>query len=315
MKKVLITGGSGFIGTHLSKFLISKNYDVSVIDIIKPDFPISGVKYYLADVRSKKEIEEYVSSVDVIFHFAAIVSVPLCEEKIIDSYNTNFSGTLNILEIMAENSRAHKKVPLFIFASSAAVYGDSSSPNISVCETNLLPLPKSFYCAQKVSSEHAIRIFSNKFAIPALIFRFFNVYGPNQKIDSQYSGVISIFMRALKNGENLKIHGDGMQTRDFVSVYDVIRACYLVLHELDTKECNGDVINIGSGHSITILELAQKVQEIGGRKVQIEYTPPRVGDVKYSQADVSLAKSKINWEPKIEFVDGLKELFETLCPH
>lgn len=193
-QRIIITGGSGFIGGHLCKALIDDGYEVTVIDIVPPRRAIPRAKYEIFDVRDERKVEKVIANADVVFHFAATVSVPLCEENIVEGYSNNVLGTLSILNAILKS----KNFPRIFFSSSAAVYSTACNESVALCEEEGV-MPSSHYAFQKRTAEKLIKLFFKKYKIPSLIFRFFNVYGPFQKKDSPYSGVITIFLTVFEN--------------------------------------------------------------------------------------------------------------------
>jgi UDP-glucose 4-epimerase len=313
-KKILVTGGAGFIGTHLCKALVESGFNVVVLDLKNPKTKIENVKYVVGDARDFSTVFSIVKDVDFIFHLAALVSVPLCEKDPIESYSHNFFATLNVLESIRKVSVEGKKVKL-VFSSSAAVYGNIGSLNKGLSEEQVERNFMSFYAAQKYASEQAILQYYRCFNVESLIFRFFNVYGEGQDPTSPYSGVISIFTKKALLGETLDLHGDGNQTRDFISVHDIVLALTSTLKKevLEKKDiwC-GSAINLGTGESVSIKELSKIILKITKSRSKVESAPQRIGDVMYSKADIKKAKELLNFEPKIKLEDGLRHLIKSL---
>ena len=307
MSKILVTGGAGFIGTHLCRRLVSSGHDVQVLDIADPKSAVEKVTYARGDVRNVADLKRAIEGVDAIYHFAAMVSVPLCQERPIESMETNLMATTNVLEsIRQESARRHKSVRL-IFAGSSVVYGDLGQQGKPTREDGQLAWPISFYGAQKLSSEHAIRLYHQTYGIPAVVFRFFNVFGPGQDPKSPYSGVISIFSAAAKEARALRLNGGGTLTRDFVSVHDVARANAMAL-SLPEDKCDGRAMNLGTGRSVTIRELANTMIEVSGTTATTDDAPFRNGDVMHSQADITRAKEVLGWTPEVSLSTGVTEL-------
>ena len=305
-RKILITGGSGFIGTHLSKLLRAQGHEVRCFDLRGqgPDF---------GDVRDLEQYKRALGGVDVVYHFAAIVSVPECEKDPEGSNRTNRLGTDNGIE--AALAQSHP--PHFVFASSAALYGDHV-PGATGLSEDLQPRPLSIYARQKLHGEHSLAdAFQNR-GLNSTIFRFFNVYGPGQDPTSPYSGVISRFAQRLFDGQRLQIFGDGSQTRDFISVHDLVRACAQVVQHLETPaaaELRGPM-NLGTNSSTSIAELARLMAEIWGvtgSGAEPECLAPRVGDVPHSRAATARAAQLLQpWKPQVELRQGLTELKNSL---
>ena len=306
--KILVTGGSGFIGTHLCKSLVKESYQVRNLDLVQPRKWIPGVEYFPGDVRNPLCLAAALRDVQAVFHFAAMVSVPLCQERPVESYETNLISTLKILHFIEKESERQGKKLRFIFSGSSVVYGHLGNSGQALKETLPLEQPLSFYGSQKLASEHAIQVFYRLKKIPSVIFRFFNVYGSGQDPHSPYSGVISVFSAAAKEGRPLFLHGEGKQTRDFISVKDVVNACLSTL-KIPEEDCDAKPINLGSGSAISISDLAHQIVLIGKKKAPILEALAREGDVFHSKADISRAKKILKWEPIIDFQTGLRELF------
>lgn len=307
--KILITGGAGFIGTHLCRALVNAGHDVRVLDIVGPRTRVDGVHYLRGDVRDSAALTEAIHGVASVYHFAALVSVPLCQENPFDSYRTNVLATCQVGEaILLESKRQGLPVRL-LYSGSAAVYGNAGKENQPLNESEPLQHPLSFYGAQKLASEHIIRLFHQTAGLPAIVFRFFNVFGEGQDPNSPYSGVISIFNSSIKNGAPLQLNGGGSQTRDFVSVHDVVNACVLGL-SLPRDKCDGKPVNLGSGRATSIRVLAREMIRVSAHKIisQVTDSPPREGDVLHSLADISCAKEIFGWKPQVTLNQGLAEL-------
>ncbi len=297
-KLIVVTGGAGFIGSHIA-WKLSRENDVVIIDNLytgKRENSPPGARFIQADIRDYRAIAEVISSADYVFHEAAVVSVVESIEKPLFTEEVNVLGTLNILKALMEGSGK------LIFASSAAVYGDN--PNLPLKESEK-PKPTSPYGVTKVSSEHYLRVFHELYGIPTVALRYFNVFGPRQGAN-QYAGVISIFInRALRN-EPLVIFGDGKQTRDFIYVKDVVRANILAA---ESRRAEGRVFNVARGERTTILELAMKIIEITGANTSIIFDKPRPGDIKHSQADIEEIK-RLGFKPEWSIEEGLKKTVE-----
>ncbi|NJE31427.1 SDR family oxidoreductase [Thermococcus sp. 18S1] len=297
-KLVVVTGGAGFIGSHIAWELVKDN-DVVIIDNLytgKEENVPPGAKLVKADIRDYESIAELISHADYVFHEAAQVSVVESVRDPVFTEDVNVIGTLNILKALLEGQGK------LIFASSAAVYGDN--PNLPLGEAER-PRPLSPYGVTKATAEEYLRVFNELYGVPTVALRYFNVFGPRQSAN-QYAGVISIFInRALKN-EPLVIYGDGKQTRDFIYVKDVVRANILAA---ESRRSNGKVFNVATGKQTTILELAMKVIEITGANSSVLFDKPRPGDIRHSLADISEIKS-LGFEPEWSLEDGLKKTVE-----
>jgi len=308
--KILVTGGCGFIGSHLCKRLAMKGFTVNILDNLYSgkidklrlnENERKYVKLTLSDIRDFKNVKKQVKDVDVIFHLAAQVSVERSIEKPVFDAETNILGTINLIK-----SALHNNCRLFVYFSSAAVYGNPE--NIPVKETHPLK-PVSPYGVSKFSGEEYCRMFYRSFNLPIVILRPFNVYGVGQDPDNPYSGVITKFIYNAIDGRELKIFGDGMQTRDFVYVEDVVDVCIKLL---ETNKSIGETFNVGSGKETSIKELANKIIELCNSKSKINYYPAKVGDIKRSVADISKLKKTLGYMPKTSLSEGLKEIISEL---
>jgi UDP-glucose 4-epimerase len=304
MTKVLVTGGAGFIGSHLVDRLVDEGYDVRVIDNlysgklenIERHIKNSKVDFVKGDIRDTSLVKKSLVDVDAVFHLAAIISVPFSVSNPELTFDVNVAGTLNLL-----NACSEKNVSKFIFVSSCAVFGDTK---ILPVNENASTNPISPYAESKLSAEHECLSFQQRGLLQSVVLRFFNVYGPRQGMND-YSGVITRFINRAKQKQFLTIYGDGSQTRDFVNVQDIVQA---LLACMKNSSANGEVFNIGSGKPTSITELAKTVLELTGQDLEIRYELARAGDIKDSYADISKAKRLLNYEPKINLRDGLKAL-------
>jgi len=306
--KILVSGGAGFIGSHIVEFLLGEeevervvvidNFFSGNIDNLKSFQKDPRLEVIEGDIRDKELVKKLVKEVDFIFHQAAVVSVPLSIEKPDITNDVNVNGTINMLEAALDSN-----VERFVYASSCAVYGNPTSLPISE-KSELNPL--SPYAASKLAAESYCRAFYESYGLKTVCLRYFNVYGPRQA-GGNYSGVISIFMRQALEEQPLTIRGDGKQTRDFVFVKDVARANILSALK---DEAIGKVLNIGTGKNITINELAEKISKIVGHKAGFKYVPLLKGEVMHSVADISLARELLGYSPAFEIEDGLKETLD-----
>jgi len=297
---VLVTGGAGFIGSHLVRELVSLRYEVRVLDNLSRGSlenlgeALSEVELVLGDVRDPEVTARAVSGVDAVLHLAALVDV---EESIRfpELYTeVNLVGTLNLV-------KASRRVDSFVFSSSASVYGDPV--RVPIPETHPLS-PKSPYAASKAAAELYIKTYSNIYGFRYVILRLFNVYGPRQS--RGYSGVVAEFIRRALRGEPPVIYGDGEQTRDFIYVSDVVKA---IVSSLRSKVSG--VYNVGSGTPTKILDLAYTVLRItGAENLRPEFRETRPGDVKHSVADISKANRELGFRPSTSLEAGLRVLVD-----
>lgn len=288
--RALITGGAGFIGSHLARALC-REHGVVVLD----DFSLGNatidspnVETINASITDAAALQESLKGVDVVFHFAAVTGVPRSFKEPLFTMETNVLGTVKLLD--AALARNVKRV---VFASSASVYGD----NPDNPKKELMPAqPKSPYAVSKLAGEGLCDSYRQK-GLQAVSLRFFNVFGPGQK-----NGVVPAFVEAARQNKDFVVCGDGMQTRDFVFVDDVVKACTLA------AEKGAGVYNIGSGKATQVKELAEKIIALTGSESKLVFKPERAGDVKHSQADVSLAKKEFGYAPSVSLENGLKNL-------
>lgn len=277
MKKYVVTGGAGFIGSHISEYLLQTGHQVTVIDSLRTGFEKNlkgmNVRFFEEDIRSKNLIDKIITDTDCVFHLAALVSVPESLLKINECININTVGTINILEAARKNSNC--KV---VLSTSAANYGNN--PILPKVET-MVPEPMTPYAITKLDGEYYLKMYLDHYNLQTASLRYFNVFGPRQNPKSAYAAAVPIFInKALKN-EPIIIYGDGLQTRDFIYVKDVVRANILA------SEKGNETYNVALGHSTSILELAQKIIEITNSKSEIQFLEERAGDIKHSQANPS----------------------------
>ncbi len=307
--KCLVTGGAGFIGSHIIRHLLERGYETTCLDNFDPTYDINTKKGNISpflennnfeliegDIRDRELLKKAITDIDYIFHEAALVSVVESMKNPARTIEINTIGTFNILE--AAISGNVKKV---ILASSAAVYGDSP---VLPKKESMIPVPKSPYAISKLDCEYAARIYFEEHGLKTTSLRYFNVYGPRQDPTSPYAAAIPIFLqKALKNQE-IRIYGDGMQTRDFVFVNDVVHANELVMSKGD-----GKTFNVANGIATSINEIAEKIIKQTGSKSTIIYEKERSGDIKHSVADITEI-SKIGFKPEYDMNKGLKNTIE-----
>ncbi len=302
MKKYVVTGGAGFIGSALVRGLIAReDGEIHVIDNL-----LSGSKQnlkevwskmelYVTDIRNYEEIFPVIRGADAVFHLAAIPSVPRSIREPVPSHEVNIDGTFNVFRAAVEGSA--KRI---VYAASSSAYGDTDV--LPKVET-MMPRPKSPYAAQKLMGEQYASVFSSCFGLDAVSLRFFNVYGERQDPSSPYSGIISLFMTALLDGKPPTIFGDGEQSRDFTYVEDVVS---LMLRAAEAHGVSGRVYNAGNGNRYTLNEVWSTLQQIEGVGISANYGPPREGDVRDSQADTTAARSDLGHDPQYSLDQGLR---------
>jgi UDP-glucose 4-epimerase len=295
-RSILVTGGAGFIGSHLVEALVDHN-EVRVLDDLstgRADRIPDDATLMRGDVGRRETLERAVDGVDLVYHTAALADVDLSVDDPCGSHRTNSSAVVRLLELArADDARV-------VLSSSAAIYGRPGSVPIPESAPKQ---PLSPYAVQKLSADHYCRIYPELFGTEAVALRYFNVYGPRQPSEG-YAGVIATFLRQAAAGEPLTIHGDGSQTRDFVHVSDVVRANLRAA----TTDHVGEAFNVGTGRSVSIGELAETVVDATGVDVDVVHEPARRGDVPHSRADVSKARRELGFRTSIPLEEGLRSL-------
>lgn len=291
---VLVTGGAGFIGSHLVDALVAAGLRVRTIDNFatgRRDLVNRAAEIVEGDIRDASSIEGAFDGVDTVFHVAAQPRIPLSIAKPVETHMTNVVGTLNVL-IAARD----RKVRRVVYSGSSSVYGDQ--PKIPLVET-MTPNPLNPYALQKYVSEQYARMFHRLFGMQTITLRYFGVYGPRMPQEGSYMLAIAAFLKSRREGRPLDIYGDGEQTRDFTHVRDIVAANILAM---DAEVADGRPINVGFGHNVSINQVAKI---FGG---PIVHTPGRPGDMRDTLADRSLAGRLLGWTPRVSIEDGLAEL-------
>jgi dTDP-L-rhamnose 4-epimerase len=343
MAKILITGGAGFIGSHLADELIKNDYDVVVLDNLSeqvhgknaesPAYLQNKIELIKGDIRDPKIVSAALENVEAVFHFASMVGVGQSMYEIKEYTDVNNLGTAVLLESLLK-----KRVAKLIVASSMSIYGEGLYKNSNgIIEQGIernnqqllkkdweihnnknekltphptpetkVPSLSSVYALSKYDQERLCLMTGKAYNFPVTALRFFNVYGTRQSLSNPYTGVLAIFASRLLNNNPPLIFEDGNQRRDFVSVNDVVKACVLTLEK---QEADGEVFNIGSGNSYSIKEIAEKMSEVMDKNIQPEITAKyRVGDIRHCYADISKAENILNYKPEISLEEGLAEL-------
>jgi UDP-glucose 4-epimerase len=301
MRTFLVTGGAGFIGSHISTALVERGDKVRVLDNLCTGHlsnlaHLEGkIEFIQADLNDTDKVAEAVRGVDCIFHEAALASVPRSVERPLDTHAACVTGTVNLLD------QARKAgVRRLVYAASSSAYGDQ--PTSSKRETDL-PAPLSPYGAAKLAAEFYCQSFTHTYGFETVSIRYFNVFGPRQDPNSQYSAVIPLFITAMLAGRQPTVYGDGGQSRDFTYVANVVHGNLLAA---DAPNVAGRVFNVANGRQTSLLELLAILNELLGTNVQPVFAPARVGDVRESLADISQARKHLAYEPLVDFNEGLK---------
>jgi len=305
--RVLVTGGAGFIGSHIVDRLLAQDLEVVVIDSLQAGRLENIAKHkndkrlriVCGDIRDAQVVKDSVEGVEAVVHQAAMIGVTQSFENPVLTNEVNTSGTLNLLKASVDSG-----VKRFVYASSCAVYGNIETVPI---KEDCLPKPASPYGVSKLAAEGYVRVFGDTYGLETVCLRYFNVYGPRQSY-SDYSGVITQFINRLVRDLSPVIFGDGDQTRDFVQVYDVAEANML---SLKTVGIAGETFNIGSGVATTISQVANMLLGITDKThLKLVYSEPRKGDIKHSFADISKARKRLQFNPKVSLKDGLGPLIK-----
>ena len=305
MRRCVVTGGAGFIGSHLVRGALDQGYQVVVLDNLSTGRienlarVIDHIEFVRGDIRDRGVLAKVMPGTELVFHEAALAEVPVSIENPVLSAEINDIGTLNVFE-----AAARAGVNRLVFASSSAVYGDGYRPPH---HEKLTPNPDSPYAAHKLLGEQYGVIYGRLFNLETVSLRYFNVFGPNQAASSPYSGVISCFLDSIVHKRRPIIYGDGGQSRDFIFVKDVVEANFLAA---GSPKAPGAAVNIGAGGSITLLQTLEVLSRLTGQEIIPEFRPSRPGDVYESKADISLAGEILGFTPKTPFETGLSATWE-----
>jgi dTDP-L-rhamnose 4-epimerase len=348
-KRILITGGAGFVGSHTADELVRQGHEVRIYDNLSEQVHSAGLPNYLSrevefirgDMRDVAHLRRVVADVDVIFHFAAAVGVGQSMYQISDYIGANTLGTANLLQAILDNKVRLEKL---VVASSMSIYGEGEY----ICEEcgEMAPAMRSFqqlqakdwemacpacgrkliaiatreskpldcgsiYALSKKDQEEMVVLFGRTYQLPVVALRYFNIFGTRQALSNPYTGVVAIFASRLMNGNAPLVFEDGEQLRDFVNVRDIVQANLLAMQR---SEANGLALNIGSGQPVSIREIASELAQTLGSTTPFEITGKyRAGDIRHCFADISLASRALGYKPAVRFMDGLKELVEWLA--
>ena len=305
MAVYVVTGGGGFIGSHIVEELLRRSETVRVIDNFSTGKrenvePFKNRAEIIdADIAEAKNLARFLKGADYVIHQAAIPSVPKSVLDPVKSHHANVNGTLNLLN--ASREAGLKRV---VYASSSSLYGDS--PTLPKHE-GMMPNPLSPYGAQKLFAEIYCQVFTRVYGLETVSLRYFNVFGPRQDATSLYSGVLALFIPAVLEDRRPTIYGDGLQSRDFTYVQNVVEANLLAC---TVPGVAGQVFNVACGDRITVNSMLQQINEILGKDVSPIYADPRLGDIKHSQADITRAKEHLGYQPRVSFEEGLRNTIE-----
>jgi UDP-glucose 4-epimerase len=303
----LVTGGAGFIGSHLVEALVERGDEVRVLDDFSTGFPenLQNVREQIevldGDIRDLDTVRYAARDAELVFHQAALASVPRSVANPLATHQVCVNGTLHVL--LAAREAGVRRV---IYAASSSAYGNSE--RLPRSETDA-PSPLSPYAVAKLSGENYCAVFSQVYGLETVRLRYFNVFGPRQSPDSQYAAVVPLFLQALTAGHSPLIHGDGQQSRDFTFVADVVQA-NLLAAEAPAATVSGQVYNVACGRRSTLLELVGHLNTLLGTSIRPTHGPARTGDVRHSQADISRARRDLGYQPTSDIPQGLKRCLD-----
>jgi nucleoside-diphosphate-sugar epimerase len=303
----LVTGGAGFIGSHITEKCLLNGHNVRVLDNLSTgrkqnlDALKGDIEFIEGDIRNMDDLRKAMSGIDMVFHQAALPSVPRSIEEPRACHESNITGTLNVL--LAARRAGVKRV---IYAGSSSAYGDT---RILPKKEDMTPSPLSPYALAKLTGEYYCQVFSSVYQLETITLRYFNVFGPRQNPESQYAAVIPKFIQAVQENKSPVVYGDGEQTRDVTYVGNVAAANILAAQ---AEKTSGEVVNVATHTQISLNQLLTTIEELRGRTVQPRYEPPRPGDVRHSFADISRARQFLGYEPAIGFEEGLRLTMEWL---
>jgi UDP-glucose 4-epimerase len=305
METCLVTGGAGFIGSHLTEYLVGQGHRVRVLDDLSTGREVNlervrqRVELLHGSITDPKVVRAAVAGTSWVFHLAALPSVQRSVEKPLLSHEVCATGTINVLDAARQTG-----VRRVVYAASSSAYGDLEG----AVRTEDEPVsPMSPYAAAKLAGEHYCRCFATVYGLKTVRLRFFNIFGPRQDPHSPYSGVIALFIAAMSAGRAPTIQGDGLQSRDFTYVDNAVQA---LVKAASSGAAAGGVYNVGSGGRISVLELVQHLNRLLGSSIEPVFGPPRTGDVRHSQADIARARRDLGYEPVVSFAEGLRRTLE-----
>jgi nucleoside-diphosphate-sugar epimerase len=308
MAMYLVTGGAGFIGSHIVERLVELGHQVRVLDNLSEGRRENlasvwdRIEFLEGDLRDWECVRRAVCDVEYVLHQAALRSVPRSVEDPVTTTAVNVLGTVTLLQAAREAG-----VRRVVFASSSSVYGEAMELPLRESQP---PRPISPYAVSKLAGEYYCSVFTRLYGVETVSLRYFNVFGPRQDPRSEYAAVIARFILAALRGESLEIHGDGQQSRDFTYVENVVEA---TLRAAIQPGIAGEVFNVGCGRRYSVLDVKAHLERILGRSLPARHTPPRKGDVRHTQADMSKAEQKLGYRPQISFEEGLRRTVESFA--
>lgn len=302
--RALVTGGAGFIGSHIAQRLLAQGHPVRVVDNLSTGFRENieaigpGVEFIEGDLRDRTVAEAAARDVEVVFHVAALPSVPRSLRDPMGCHESNVTATLNVVE--AARQAGVRRV---VYSSSSSVYGDTSVlPKREPVEL----LPKSPYAAAKLAGENYVLAYARAGLVEGVALRYFNVFGPRQDPNGPYAAIIPLLLRAALTGATVPLFGDGSQTRDFTYIDNVVHA-NLLAAEGPAARVSGTVVNCGAGQRISLVDVIKLIEQLTGRPIAIERRPPREGDVRDSQAGLERAEAVLGYTPQVSLPEGLRK--------
>jgi UDP-glucose 4-epimerase len=300
----LVTGGGGFIGSHLVDALLQSGSRVRVLDDfstgLRSNLDSKSIELVEGSLTDPDAVRRAVDGVKVVYHLGALASVARSVENPLATHAACATGTLHVLD--AARKCGVRRV---VYAASSSAYGGAAGAGGQT--EDQLVAAKSPYAAAKLAGELYLQAFAATYGLETVRLRFFNIFGPRQRSDSPYSGVIALFIAAMSRGETPTIHGDGLQSRDFTYVGNAVQALMKAAY---APNVSGNVYNVGTGRSITVLDLVNALNAILGTKLEPKFVPTRAGDVKYSLADISRTRRDLGYDPDVSFEEGLKRTVE-----
>ena len=305
--RALVTGGAGFIGSHIADRLIENGAEVRIIDDLSGGYEANvnpKAELLIGDIADQPFVAKAMSGVELVFHEAAHRAVLRSVERPLETDNANVHGTLTILTCARDAGTRR-----VVYASSSSIYGNTE---VFPTPESTDKMPRSPYAVSKLAAEHYCRVFWELYGLETVALRYFNVYGPRQRPDSAYAAVIPLFIASLKSLSSPSVHGDGLQSRDFSYIEDVVDAN---MHAgfRPAEDCSGKAFNIAGGATYSLMDMLEILNRILGVQIEPIHIEPRAGDIRRSQADISAAQQYLGYQPKIDFAEGLKRTVQSIA--